>query len=268
MPRAIWSGSISFGLVNVPVKLYSAVSSQSLGFHQLVAEEDGYSRVRQKRVSGRTGEEVPYDEIKKGYELSPGQYVVIDPDELEALDPDASRTIDIEDFVDLDDIDPMFYDRPYYLGPADAAANKPYRLLVEAMKDTNKVAIARFVMRTKQYLAAIRAKDGLLVLETMNYADEIVPAEEVDGVPAPEEVEIKDRELDMARQLVESLATAFEPEKYEDTYRLQVLDLIERKAAGEEIAVEPSVEEPEKVVDLMAALEESINAAQQRKQAG
>ncbi len=268
MPRAIWSGSISFGLVNVPVKLYSAVSSRSLGFHQLVEDEDGYARVRQKRVSGRTGEEVPYDEIKKGYELSPGQYVVIEPEELDALDPEASRTIDIEDFVDLDDIDPVFYDRPYYLGPANDAASKPYRLLVEAMKDTNKVAIARFVMRSKQYLAAIRAKDGALVLETMNYAAEIADADEVEGIPAPEDVEIKDRELEMAKQLVESLSTGFEPEKYEDTYRARVLELIEKKAAGEEIAVEAEVEEAEKVVDLMAALEESIDAAQQRKEAG
>lgn len=268
MPRAIWSGSISFGLVNVPVKLFSAVSSRGLGFHQLVEDGDGFARVRQKRVSGRTGEEVPYDEIKKGYELSAGQYVVIEPDELDALDPEASRTIDIEDFVDLGEIDPMYYDRPYYLAPADPSTAKPYRLLVEAMKDTNKVAIARFVMRTKQYLAAIRAKDDVLVLETMNYADELVAADEIESVPDPDDIEIKDRELEMARQLVESLSTGFDPTRYEDTYRARVLELIERKAAGEDIAVAAEAEEPEKVVDLMAALEESIDAAEQRKQAG
>lgn len=264
MARAIWSGSIGFGLVNVPVKLYSAVRNHSISFHQLARGDLG--RIRQKRVSSATGEEVPYEDIVKGYEIAPDQYVVIDPEELEALDPEASRTIEIEDFVDLPHIDPIYFDHPYYLGPYDQAAAKPYRLLVEAMHATNKVAVGRFVMRTKQYLAAVRAKDGILVLETMNYADEIVPQEEIEDVPGPDDVEIRARELDMAKQLVESLAADFDPERYEDSYRLQVLELIERKAAGQEVVTQPTIEQPTRVVDLMSALEESLDAAKERKQ--
>lgn len=264
MARAMWTGTVSFGLVNVPVKLYSAVSSNSVRFRQLVEEDGQHSRVRQKRVSATTGAEVDYEDVQKGYELSPGHYVVVDRDELDALDPEASRTIDIEDFVDLDEIDPMFFDRPYYLGAADEAAAKPYRLLVTAMEETNKVAVARFVMRSKQYLAAIRARDGALVVETMNYADEIVPADDIEGIPDADEVEVNDREIDMAKQLVESLATEFEPDRYEDTYRTKVLELIEKKAAGEEMVTEPAAEESAEVVDLMAALEESLDEAKKR----
>lgn len=264
MARAIWSGSIGFGLVNVPVKLYSAVRSHSIGFHQLARGD--LSRIRQKRVSSISGEEVPYEDIVKGYEIAPDQYVVIDPEELDALDPEASRTIEIEDFVDLPEIDPIHFDQPYYLGPHDQAAAKPYRLLVEAMHVTNKVAIGRFVMRTKQYLAAVRAKDGILVLETMNYADEIVPQEEIEGVPGEDDVEVRPRELDMARQLVESLSSEFDPERYEDEYRTRVLELIERKAAGQEVVTQPTIEQPARVVDLMSALEESLDAAKERRE--
>ena len=264
MARAIWNGSISFGLVNVPVKLYSAVQgSAQVSFHQLHATDK--SRIKQKRVCAKDGEEVPYEEIVKGYEIAPGQYVVIEPEELEALDPEASRTIDIEDFVDLDEIDPVYYDRPYYLGPYDKASAKAYRLLLDAMRETNKVAIARFVMRTKQYLAAIRPKDGVLVLSTMNYADEIAPSDEVEGSNETDDVDVKPRELEMAKQLIASLSDDFDPTKYEDEYRVRVIELIEKKAAGEEIVVEPTTEEPARVVDLMAALEESLNAAKQRK---
>ncbi|HEX2026696.1 MAG TPA: Ku protein [Nitriliruptorales bacterium] len=263
MARAIWSGAISFGLVNVPVKLYTAVQSRSVSFHQ-IARQDG-ARIRQKRVSSATGEEVPYEEIVKGYEIAPGRYVVIEPEELESLDPEASRTIDIQDFVDLHEIDPIHYDRPYYLGPSDQAAARPYRLLVEAMRETSKVGIATFVMRTKQYLAALRPKDGALLLSTMNYSDEIVPIGSVEGLPG-EDLELRDRELQMAVQLVESLSTSFEPERYHDEYRERVVELIEKKAAGEAVVVQPTAEEPAKVVDLMSALEESLQAAKRRDQ--
>ncbi|MBW3576660.1 MAG: Ku protein [Actinobacteria bacterium] len=265
MARAIWSGSVSFGLVNVPVKLFSAVSSKAVSFHQLSRQDR--ARIRQKRVSSTTGDEVAYENIVKGYELAPGQYVVVTPEELEGLDPEASRTIDIEDFVDLDRIDPIYFDRPYYLAPSGQGAAKPYRLLVEAMGATNKVAIATFVMRTKQYLAALRAKDGVLLLSTMHYADEIVPVEQIDGVPATD-VEVRERELAMATQLVESLSTVFDPDKYQDEYRMRVLELIERKAAGEDVVVPSAVAEPSQVVDLMSALEDSLEAARQRQQAG
>jgi DNA end-binding protein Ku len=257
VPRAIWSGSISFGLVNVPVKLYSAISQKDVRFHQL--EEGTNARIRQKRVSSETGEEVPYERIVKGYEIAPEQYVVITPEELEALDPKATRSIDIEDFVELDQIDPIHYERAYYLVPERGAA-KAYSLLLQAMKESNKVAIARMVLRTKQYLAAIRPLDDVLCLETMLFFDEVVPRDQLEGVPGPD-VEVSDRELKMAQQLIESLSADFEPEKYRDEYREQVLALIERKAEGQEIVAQPAAEEPAKVVDLMAALEASLAAA-------
>jgi DNA end-binding protein Ku len=258
MPRAIWSGAISFGLVNVPVKLYSAVSSKSVRFHQLDSETG--ARIRQKRVSSATGDEVPYERIVKGYEISPDQYVLIEPEELDALGPEATRTIDIEDFVDLDDIDPIYLDHPYYLAPGTGAA-KSYRLLLEAMRDSGKVAIARFVLRSKQTLCALRASDdGLMVMSTMNYGDEIVPPETLDELDALSEVDVTDRELKMAEQLIDSLASEWDPSKYHDTYREQVIELIERKAAGEDIAVQPEAEEAAPVPDLMAALEASLAA--------
>ena len=262
MPRAIWSGSISFGLVNVPVKLYSAISPKDVRFNQL--EEGTGARIRQKRVSAETGEEVPYERIVKGYEISPERYVIITPEELEALDPKATRAIDIEDFVEYDQIDPVHYERPYYLVPEKGAA-KAYALLLQAMKDSNKVAIARLVLRTKQYLAAIRPKGDILCLETMLFADEVVPESELDGLPG-DDVEVSERELKMARQLIESLSTDFEPEKYQDEYREQVLALIEAKAEGAEIVARPASEEPAQVVDLMAALEASLAAARAGKE--
>ncbi len=243
MPRPIWSGAISFGLVNVPVKLYSAVSPKDVRFHQLEASTK--ARIRQKRVSSATGEEVPYDQIIKGYELAPDTYVPIAPEELDALDPKATKTIDIEDFVDLDTIDPIYFERPYYLVP-DKGGMKAYALLREAMRETNKVGIARMVLRTKQYLAAIRPKDDALVLETMLYADEVVPEEQLDGLPEPGEVEVRDRELQMARQLIESLSTEFEPAKFRDEYRERVLALIEAKAEGQEIVSQTSRRAPQK----------------------
>jgi DNA end-binding protein Ku len=261
MARAIWSGSVSFGLVNVPVKLYTAVSPKDVRFNQL--EEGTGARIRQKRVSAETGEEVPYERIVKGYEISPDRYVVITPEELEALDPKATRSIEIQDFVDLDQIDPVHYERPYYLVP-ERGATKAYALLLQAMKDSNKVAIARMVLRTKQYLAAIRPMGDVLCLETLLYHDEVVPTEDLEGLP-DSEVEISERELKMARQLIESLSTDFEPEKYHDEYRERVLDLIERKAEGQEIVTQPAAEEPTQAVDLMAALEASLAAAKDRR---
>ena len=257
MPSAIWTGTISFGLVTVPVRAVSATKSRDVRFNQL--EGTTGARIRYRRVSEQTGDEVPNDKIVKGYEISPGQYVTISDDEMKALAPKASRTIDIEDFVDLDQIDPLFFESPYYLAP-DPNALKPYRLLLDAMTELRKVAIGRFVMRSKERLVAIRPVEGLLCLETMRYADEIVPASEV--VPPLEEGdEPTQRELDMARQLVQSLAAEFDPGKYHDAYREELLGLIERKAAGEEIVARPAAEETGKVLDLMAALEASLARA-------
>jgi DNA end-binding protein Ku len=263
MPRSIWTGAISFGLVNVPVKLYSAVSKKTVRFHQL-HEPDGV-RIQQKRVCPADGEEVPFDQIVKGYEITPDQYVVVTPEELEAIEPRKTKTIDIEDFVDLEDIDPIFYDHPYYLLPGTGAA-KPYKLLVTAMEDAGKVAIARVVIRQKEQLVAIRPTGDILTMETMNFADEVIPHDRFDEAPGAD-VDTNKREVDMARQLIESLAAEFDPSKYQDTYRERVLELIEQKAEGKEIAVQPT-EEPQEVPDLMAALEASVNAARQNRESG
>lgn len=258
MPRAMWSGAISFGLVNIPIKLFTAVSRKSVSFNQIDTRTG--SRIQYRKVSAADGDEVPSEAIAKGYQLSSGEYVLVGDDELAALDPTATRSIDIEQFVDLDEIDPVYYDSAYYVAP-DKAARKPYALLTRAMEEQNKVAIARFVMRSKQYLAALRPKDGVLVMSTMVYADELNdPAQLVDGDEVTE-ADVSDRELKMATQLVESLTEPFEPDKFEDTYRNEVLDLIERKAAGEDIVAAPAPVAEDKVVDLMAALEASVRDA-------
>ncbi len=257
MARSIWGGAISFGLVNVPVKLFAAVRKKDVRFHQLHAK-DG-ARIQQKRVCTLDGEEVPYEEVAKGYDLGGEQYVLIDPSELEELDPESTHTIDIEDFVDLDQIDPLFFDSSYYVVPDERGA-KPYRLLLEAMRESGKVGIARVVMRTKQYLVAIRPLGEALVMSTMNFADEVVPQDELEGLPGPAH-DVSERELTMANQLIGTLSTDFNPDKYRDTHREQVLELIERKAAGEEVVAQPTAEPRRPVVDLMAALEASLAAA-------
>ncbi len=261
MPRPIWSGAVSFGLVNVPVKLTTAQSPKDVRFNQLDGQ-DG-TRIATKRVRPDTGEEVPYERLVKGYELSPNRYVVIEPSELDSLDPVASRTIDIEEFVSLDEIDPLYFEKGYYLLP-DKGAEKAYALLAKAMEETGRVAIARFVMRTKQYLAAIRAKDGALVLSTMLYADEVTTAGQLD-LPDLEKVAPTDREVKMAEQLIESLSSDFDPARYKDEHREKVLALIEAKAEGQEIVTSATAEEPTRVVDLMAALEASLAAAKQSR---
>ena len=261
-PRAIWSGALSFGLVNVPVKLYSATRSKDVRFNQLHAK-DG-ARIRQKRVSSANGEEVPLEEIVKGYEISPDTYVTITPEELDAIAPKASRLIEIEEFVDLDDIDPLFYENSYYLVP-DKTGGKAYALLLAAMTSENKVAIGRVVLRSKEYLTAVRPLGDALAMSTMRFADEIVPRDSLEGLPG-KDVEAGAKEVAMARQLIESLSTAFEPDKYHDTYREAVLEMIQQKAEGREIVVEPESPAPAKSVDLMAALEASLAAAKQRKE--
>lgn len=254
MATTIWTGSISFGLVTVPVRLVPATKSRDVSFHQL--QEGTGSRIRYRRVSEATGEEVSNDQIVKGYDLGGGQYVVMEPDEFAALAPKASKQIEIEDFVDLDQIDPLYFDTPYYVVP-DKNAAKPYQLLVRAMEELRKVAIGRVVLRSKEHLVAIRPLDGMLCIEMMRYADEVLPRAGLAG----EEGEVSERELAMARQLVESLAADFEPERYHDEYREQLLDLIDRKAAGEQIVAQPQAQEPAKVLDLMAALEASLARA-------
>jgi DNA end-binding protein Ku len=232
MPRAIWTGSISFGLLNVPVKLYSAVSRKNVSFREL-RQSDG-SRIRHKRIAEADGKEVSYEDIVKGYEISPEQYVIITKDELEEIDPKKTRSIEIQDFVDLDQIDPIYFDHPYYLGP-DKGAERAYALLTKAMNEQKKVAVARFVLRNKENLAAIRPMGDVLTMATMRFADEVVSSEEISEILGEETEAPRKQEVDMAKQLIDSLTSEFEPESYRDEYREQLLALIERKAKGEEI---------------------------------
>lgn len=263
MPRATWSGAISFGLVNIPVKLYSATGRNTVRFNQIDTRSG--SRVRQRRVSEADGTEVPSEAIAKGYELASGRYVLVSDDELAALDPDASRTIDLVEFVDQSSIDPIFYDAGYYLAP-DHATVKPYALLLRAMTEADKVGIARFVMRGKEYLCAIRPQGDKLVLSTMLYADEVRDAAEIAELEGVADSELNPKEVAMARQLIESLDAEFDATAFQDTYREKVMDLIERKAAGDEGLVEaPAAVESNKVVDLMAALEASVAAAKKSR---
>jgi DNA end-binding protein Ku len=256
MPRAIWTGAISFGLVNVPVKLYSATSPKTVRFHQLSSKTG--VRIRQKRVDPSTDEEVAFEDIVKGYEITPDRYVIITPEELETLDPKATKTIDIEDFVDLEEIDPIYFDHSYYIAPTTGGA-KAYRLLLDAMREAGKVGIGRIVLRSKQQLVALRPTGDVLTLSTMLFGDEVIKPDRLDELDAVADAAATDRELKMARQLIDSLSSEFEPTKYRDDYRDRVMELIERKASGEEIAVQP-VEEAEPVPDLMAALEASLAA--------
>jgi len=238
--------------------MYSAVSRKTIRFNEL-RESDG-SRVRHKRVAEADDKEVSYDEIVKGYEISPDRYVVMTRDELDELNPAKTRAIEIQDFVDIEDIDPIYFDSPYYLGPADGA-EKAYGLLVKAMESAGKAAIARFVLRNKEHLAAIRPMDGVLTLTTMRFADEVVQPKELEDVLPDSSPRVEKREREMAEKLIDSLSGDFEPDKYRDEYREQLLSLIEQKAEGKEIVASESEEpEPTKAPDLMAALEESLAA--------
>lgn len=258
MARAIWTGSVSFGLVSVPVGLYSATENHTVHFSQF--EKDTPDRIRYRRVNERTGEEVDYSDIVKGYDVGGGDYVIVTPQDLEEVEPGRSRTIEITDFVDQHQIDPIFYRNTYYLAPDGEAAERAYGLLLQAMQDSDRVAIACFVMRAKQYLAAIRPADSVLALETMHFADEIRdPGKELDRLP--EDQKFQKRELDMARSLIDSMTVGWDPEQYRDTYRQRVMDLIDAKRRGESVVSEGETGDTAAVVDLMQALERSLGAA-------
>lgn len=255
MARAIWTGSISFGLVTIPVKVYSAVHEHDVHFHQVTAKG---ARVHYKRVteSGRT---VEYSDIKKGYELAKGKVVIIEPDELSAIAPETTRTIDIEAFVPLAEIDPIYFDRTYHLAPADDGGARAYALLAAVMGDRERVAIGKVVMRDKQYLAAIRPYGKGLAMSTMLFADEVVAPSEIDDVPTRGRA-VNDREKKMAVQILDSLATHWDPKRYHDDYQERVRKLVQAKAKGKAIE-SPAAPEPEKVLDLVAALEASLERA-------
>ena len=261
MARSIWSGAIAFGLVNIPVQLYTAISPKEVRFH-LLHEKDG-GRIHQKRVCSIDEEEVPWDEVAKGYEVSRGRHVLITDEELEAIDPKATHTIDIEAFVEEDEIDPIYYESTYHVVPTEGA-QRAFALLAKAMEKDGKVAIANMVMRTKQHLACLRLMDGGLVLSTMQYADEIVP---LSDIAAPVHAKPNDKELALAEQLIGALAAKFEPEKFNDDYRAKVLDLVERKAKGEVIETPGPEGEPE-VVSLADALARSLGQKGDKAQHG
>jgi DNA end-binding protein Ku len=266
MARPVWTGSISFGLVNVPVKAYTAVRDHDVHFNQL--EKKTGARIRNRKVSEKTGKEVEADDIEMGFEIRKGRYVTFDKDELDELKPESTRAVDVTDFVDLEAVDPIYYERTYWLGPADDAGKKAYGLLLAAMEDREKVAIGTVVMRNKQYLAAIRPLNGALAMSTMRFADEVVPRSEVDGVPT--RVSKPDpKALKLATQIVDSLAGDWKPEQYHDTYAEDLRARIERKDKGKDVVEEaPAAEEGARILDLMEALEQSVTAAKGRRAGG
>ncbi|WP_019876651.1 Ku protein [Sporichthya polymorpha] len=265
MARAIWSGSIGFGLVNVPVGLYSATEDKTVHFNQFEKGTD--DRVRNKRVNEDTGKEVKYSDIVKGYDLGDGRHVIVTPDELEEVEPGRSSTIEITDFVEAADIDPVFYRKSYYLAPASDDAARPYGLLLQAMEKAGRIGIATLVMRSKQYLAAIRPQDRVLVLETMYFGDEVRdPADELPSIPR--KAKFSDKDLKTAVGLIEALTTEWKPENYADTYRDRVLQLVKAKAKGREVVHDDDAEPEAEVLDLMEALRRSVDAAKSRKGAG
>jgi DNA end-binding protein Ku len=251
-PRSIWNGWLSWGTVNVPVKLFSSVDSKSVQFNQLHAK-DG-ARIKQKRLNPKTGEEVPFDRIVRGYEIAPGKWVVLTKEEAQAAEGKRAKVIDIEDFVADEEIDPVYYDHPYYVGPQEGGEHA-YAVVMKALERAGKVGVGRFVLRSREQLVALRPHDGILSLTTMRFHDEVVEPDDVD-IDKPKKAP-GDREIEMAAKLVESLSAEFEPTKYKDTYREAVLDLIERKAKGEEIEL-PEAKPTEPPDDLLAALEASL----------
>jgi DNA end-binding protein Ku len=258
MPRTIWKGALSFGLVNIPVGVYPATSDKSIHFNQF--EEGTSDRIRYKKVNERTGEEVSNDRIVRGFDLGGGEYVILSDEELESAEPKKSRQIEISDFVGLADIDPVYFRTTYYLAPEGAGSDKAYALLRRAMSEAGRIGIATMVMRNKEYLVAIRPEDDALALHTMYFSDEVrSPGKELPELP--ENGEVSDRELSMAQLLIESMDSEWDPERFHDTHREKVEALIDEKAQGHEIVIQSAPEEPAKVVDLMEALNASIKAA-------
>ena len=258
MARTIWKGALSFGLVNIPVGLYPATSDKSIHFNQF--EEGTSDRIRYKKVNERTGEEVAQDQIVRGFDLGGGEYVIMTDEELESAEPKKSRQVEITDFVDQQDIDPVYFRSSYYLAPEGAGADKAYALLRQAMAESDRVAIATLVMRNKEYLVAIRPEGDALALPTMYFSDEVrQPGQDLPELP--EENEVSDRELSMAQLLIESMQNDWDPARYHDTHREKVEALIEEKRQGHEIVLQAPPEQPAKVVDLMEALNASIAAA-------
>ena len=258
MPRSLWTGSLSFGLVNVPVQLISGVRDRDLHFRQL--HEKDHAPIDVQRWCSEEQAEVAYEDIARSYDFEDGDTVIVGDDELDALEPRRTRTIDIEHFVDLADVDPIYFDHPYLVAPAadNEGALRAYRLLLDVMSQTDRAALGRFVMRTKEYLALVRARDGVLALTTMRFHDEVRP---IDDVEAATDVRAGKEHVKVAERLVEALAVDWQPQEYEDCYRARLQDVVERKRKGGTIAIPDETDEPAPAPDLMAALRESLNAA-------
>ena len=260
--RAIWKGSISFGLVNIPIALYPATRKEELKFRLL--RKSDLSPVNYKRVAQKDGTEVPWDQIVKGYEYEKGKFVVLKDEDFERVDLEATQTVDIQDFVHVDEIDPIFFYKPYYLEP-QKGGDKAYALLRDALKDSKKVGIAKVVIKTRQYLAGVKPEDGALVLELMHFADELAGTEKLH---VPKKVEVGKREMNMAKSLIESMSAKWDPKKYHDEYREALMEVIEEKveAGGKEIEQEPKAKpKPTKVIDLVSVLQQSLKETQGAK---
>ncbi|MEU9157821.1 Ku protein [Streptomyces sp. NPDC048417] len=267
MARSIWTGVITFGLASLPVGLYTATEDHTVHFHQL--QRGTADRIRNRRVNERTGREVPSENIVKGYELAEGEYIVVEPDELDQIAPGRSQTIDITDFVDLADIEPVYFNRTYYIAPRGKEYTKVYELLRAALEESEKAGIATFVMRGKQYLTALRAEERLLVLQTLHWADEVRdPGKELPELPSRRAG--KGKELTLAIQLVDALSAPWEPGQYHDTFEEKVRELVQAKAEGQEIAVAEEAPQATNVIDLMSVLQGSLDQARQtgQKKAG
>jgi DNA end-binding protein Ku len=265
MARALWSGSLSFGLVNIPVKAFSASRDHAVHFHQL--ERKTGARIRYEKVSDKSGNEVASDDIELGYELANGDHVTVDPDEIDALRPRTTRTVDIADFVSLDEIDPIYYTKTYWLAPDGESAERAYRLLLGAMEEQRRVGIGSVVIRRKQYLAALRPLDGALAMSTMRFADEVIDKATIDSIPTRRS-KLDPKELKLASNIIDSLATDWDPKRYKDTYTDEVRHLIEQRAKGKKIAVEEPAAQADNVIDLMQALEASVAAAKRGRTRG
>jgi DNA end-binding protein Ku len=263
MAHAIWSGSINFGLVTIPVKLFTAVKTDDLSFNMLHAKDEG--RIKYERVCSVDGKPVPWDEIVKGYEYEKGEYVVLTDEDFAAVNPEATQSVDIVEFVELDKISPMFFDKPYYLEPTKQGRHA-YALLREALSTTNRVAIARVVIRTKEYIAAVKPIDGALVLELMHWASEIVSSNTLE-IPGSEK--LPEKEMQMARMLIDTMSVEeFEPEKFSNNYHDQLLTMIEARAAGKELPKVKKAPARAKVVNLMDVLAQSLEESKKRRGAG
>jgi len=255
MARAIWKGSISFGLVNIPIALYPATRREELKFRLL--RKSDLSPVNYKRVAEKDGREVSWDQIVKGYEYEKGKYVVLKDEDFQRVDLEATQTVDIKDFVDQEEIDPMFFYKPYYLEP-QKGGDKAYALLRDSLKDTNKVGVAKVVIKTRQYLAGVKPEDGVLILELMHFADELADPEKLH---LPKKMEVGKREMNMARSLIDGMTSKWEPKKYKDDYREALMEVIEEKveAGGKEIEEKPrKAPKPTKVIDLVSVLQKSL----------